>query len=144
MQTHSHLFPSHLQASSFSGGKSNMSKCVKLPLNQIPGFLYQPLFPTLSLPFSEIQKRNCKVFALSKKQKTASSSRQSQAVSWLDQTLAANNYSSFPFHSPGGTMLLLLSAKQYLAPCKSIKNLREEREMRPLTSMHVLVLLAML
>lgn len=38
-----------------------MSKCVKSPLNQIPGFLYQPLFPTLSLPFSEIQKSSKKI-----------------------------------------------------------------------------------
>lgn len=70
----------------------------------------------------------------------ASSSRQSQ----VDQTLAANNYSSSPFHSPGGFMLLLLSAKQYLAPCKSMKNLHKEREMRPLTYIHILVLLAVL
>lgn len=73
-----------------------------------------------------------------------SSSRQSQAVPWLDQILTANNCSSFPFHGPGGIMLLLLSAKQYLAPCKSMKNLHKEREMRPLTHMHVLLLLAVL
>lgn len=41
-------------------------------------------------------------------------------------------------------MLLLLSAKQYLAPCKSMKNLHKEKEMRPLTYMHILVLLAVL
>lgn len=41
-------------------------------------------------------------------------------------------------------MLSLLSAKQYLAPCKSMKNLHKEREMRPLAYMHVLLLLAVL
>lgn len=112
----------------------------------MPGFLVHTVSHTVfTLQWgTEEFNANCKVFALSRKQPTSHLLPAVQGSPKLDQTLAANNYSSSPFHSPGGFMLLLLSAKQYLAPCKSMKNLHKEREMRPLTYIHILVLLAVL
>lgn len=114
------------------------------------GFCINLCFPHCLHPSVRYRGVQSKLQSVCSIQKTAnyppaaSISRQSRAVPWLDQTLAANNYSSFPFHSPGGITLLLLPAKQYLAPCKSMKNLHKQREMRPLTYMNVLVLLAVL